>query len=50
VARAYARIGEAIRDGKPFEPGFDHAVGLHELLDALQRSSDEGRVVKFDPA
>jgi predicted dehydrogenase len=49
VARAYARIAEAIRDGKPFEPGFDHAVGLHELLDALQRSSDERRAVKLDP-
>jgi predicted dehydrogenase len=48
VARAYARIAEAIRDGKPFEPGFDHALGLHELLDALQHSSDEGRTVKLD--
>jgi predicted dehydrogenase len=47
IARAYARISEAIRDGKHFEPGFDHAMRLHGLLDALQHSSDEGRAVKL---
>ncbi len=50
IARAYARIAEAIRDGKRFEPGFDDALELHELLDALQHSSDVGRTVKLDLA
>ena len=50
IARAYARIAEAIRDGKRFEPGFNDALVLHELLDALQHSSDTGRVVKLDLA
>ena len=48
IARAYARIAEAIRDGTRFEPGFDDALELHELLDALQHSSDVGRTVKLD--
>ena len=48
IARAYARLAEAIADGKRFEPGFEHALELHELLDALERSSDKGRTVKLD--
>ncbi len=50
VARAYARIAETIRDGERFDPGFDDALKLHELLDALQHSSDVGRTVKLDLA
>jgi predicted dehydrogenase len=50
IARAYARIAEAIRGGTRFEPGFDDALKLHELLDALQHSSDAGRAVKLDLA
>ena len=50
VARAYARIGQAIHDGKGFEPGFDDALRLHELLDALQHSSEVERAVKLDLA
>lgn len=50
IARAYARIAAAIREGEPFEPGFDDALELHKLLDALQRSSDSGRAVKLDLA
>lgn len=45
IARAYARIDDAVRSGTRFQPDFDHAVRLHEMLDALQRSSDEGRTV-----
>ena len=48
IARAYASIAEAIRDGKRFEPGFDGALKLHELVDALQHSSDVGRAVKLN--
>ena len=47
VAQAYARIAKAIREGTRFNPDFDHALGLHELLEALQRSSDEGIVVEL---
>lgn len=47
IARAYARIGDAIRQGKRFHPDFDHALRLHALLDALEQSSDEGRAIKL---
>lgn len=47
VAQAYVRIADAIREGKRFEPDFDHAMRLHELLEALQHSSDESRAVKL---
>lgn len=48
IAHAYVRIADAIRGGKRFHPDFDHAAQLHELLDAIQRSSDEGRARKLD--
>jgi len=47
VARAYVRMAEAIHEGKPFAPNFDHALEVHKLLEVIQRSSDEGRVVKL---
>ncbi len=42
VAQMYGRLAEAIRTGRGASPDFDAAVRLHELLDAIQRSSDEG--------
>ncbi len=48
VAGGYIRMAEAITKGNRFDPDFDHARGLHELLDALQHSSDVGRAVKLD--
>ena len=48
VGQAYIRMAEAIQEGKPFAPGFDDALVVHRLLDAIQRSSDEGRTVKLD--
>jgi predicted dehydrogenase len=47
VGQAYVRMAEAIREGKHFAPNFDDALKVHQLLDAIQRSSDEGRVVKL---
>ena len=47
VAQAYVRMAEAIREGKRFAPNFDDALEVHNLLDSVQRSSDEGRVVKL---
>ncbi|KPK09637.1 MAG: hypothetical protein AMJ56_10320 [Anaerolineae bacterium SG8_19] len=46
VGQAYVRMAEAIREGKHFAPNFDDALKVHQLLDSVQRSSDEGRVVK----
>lgn len=48
VAGAYVRMAEAITKGKRFDPDFDHARELHELLEALQHSSDVGRAVMLD--
>jgi len=42
VAQLYARLAEAIRDGKPVSPGFDAAVARHRLLDAIVRASGTG--------
>jgi predicted dehydrogenase len=47
VGHLYLRMAKAIREGSPVEPDFDVAVNRHRLIDAIQRSSDEGRVVKL---
>ena len=47
VGQAYIHMAEAIREGKRFAPNFDDALEVHKLLEALQHSSDEGRVVKL---
>lgn len=47
VGQAYIRMAEAIREGKRFAPNFDDALAMHKLLEAIQRSSDEGRVIKL---
>ncbi len=47
VGQAYVRMAEAIRKGNPFTPNFDDALKVHKLLEAIQRSSDEGCVVKL---
>jgi len=45
VAQAYARLAAAIRDNKPYEPGFVQAVKAHLLVTALEESSQTGRTV-----
>ena len=47
VGRAYVRMAQAIHEGKQFAPNFDDAAQVHKLLEAIQQSSDEGRVVKI---
>lgn len=47
IGRAYVRMAEAIHEGKQFTPNFDDATQVHKLLEAIQQSSDEGRVVKI---
>jgi predicted dehydrogenase len=46
VAQAYARLGAAIATGARFEPDFAHAVKRHTLIEAIERSSAEGRSVR----
>ena len=43
VAQLFRRLGERVRDLGPADPDFHDAVTLHELLDAVQRSSESGR-------
>jgi predicted dehydrogenase len=45
VAHLYLRMAIAIRSGGQVEPDFDLAVKRHRLVDAIQRSSDEGRTI-----
>lgn len=47
VGHLYQRMERAIRAGTPAEPGFDVAVARHRLIDAIVRSSDEGRTVRL---
>jgi predicted dehydrogenase len=46
VGHLYLRMAKAIRDNTAVEPDFDLAVQRHRLIDAIQRSSDEGRAIK----
>lgn len=43
VAQLYVALGNAIRDGKPAEPGFDAAVVRHRMLDMITRASETGQ-------
>ncbi|MGH2461563.1 MAG: Gfo/Idh/MocA family protein [Chloroflexota bacterium] len=46
VAQAYARLAAAFATVERFEPDFAHAVTRHTLIDAIERSSAEGRSVR----
>jgi len=46
VAQAYARLARAMGAGERFEPDFAHAVRMHALIAAIERSSAEGRTVR----
>jgi predicted dehydrogenase len=48
VGQLYSRLADAIHHDRRFTPDFDDALHLHELLDAIQRSSDEHRVVTLN--
>lgn len=47
VARLYREMAEAILDGKTLHPNFDDALKMHQFVDAIQISSDEGRAVEL---
>jgi predicted dehydrogenase len=43
VGQLFARMAEAIREGKPASPDFALAVRRHHLLDVIQKASDTRR-------
>lgn len=45
VAQLYRRLADAIRTGTAAEPDFEHGLKRHRLIDAIVRSSREGRSV-----
>jgi predicted dehydrogenase len=47
VAQAYARFAEALQSGKSDAPDFNDAVVRHALIDAMERSHNEGKVIKL---
>jgi len=47
VAQAYARAATAFGSGAGFEVDFDLAVTRHQLIDAIERSSDGKRVERL---
>lgn len=47
VAQAYVRFAEALQAGETFDPDFDLAVRRHALLDAIERSSREGKSIRL---
>ncbi len=48
VAQAYSRLANAMQSGASGPPDFAHAVVRHRLIDAMERSSNERRVIKLD--
>lgn len=47
VGQAYARFARALRSGTADTPDFADAVARHALIDAMERSHREGRVIKL---
>ena len=42
VTQMFRKLGQGILEGNEVEPDFDLAVKRHQLLDLIQRSSDQG--------
>ena len=47
VAQAYARFAQGLRSGQPQSPDFSAAIVRHTLIDAMERSHVEGKVIKL---
>jgi predicted dehydrogenase len=47
VAQAYARLADAVATDAPYAPDFAHAVKRHKLIEAIERSSAEGKAVRL---
>ncbi len=47
VGQAYARFTSALQSGASDAPDFNHAIVRHALIDAMERSHRDGKVVKL---
>ena len=47
VGQAYARFASALKSGTAETPDFNAAVARHALIDAMERSHSEGKVIKL---
>jgi predicted dehydrogenase len=47
VAQAYARFAQAVSMDAPYTPDFAHGVKRHKLIEGIERSSAEGKTVRF---
>lgn len=47
VAQAYARFASAMSSGKSEAPDFNDAIVRHTLIDAMERSHRDGKVIKL---
>ena len=47
VGQAYARFANALQSQKSDAPDFNDAVARHALIDAMERSHQEGKVIKI---
>jgi hypothetical protein len=47
VAQAYARFADAMQSGAAPSPDFDHTVVRHGLIDAMERSHREKKVLNL---
>jgi len=47
VGQAYARFANAMQSGATASPNFDDAVRRHTLIDAMERSHRDGKVIKL---
>ena len=48
VGQLYHLFAESIRGRENHAPTFDHAVGLHRLIDTIKEASDSGRELSID--
>ena len=47
VAQAYVRYAQAREAAQPGDPDFDTALGMHRIIDAIERSSADGVTVRL---
>ncbi len=48
TAQLLRRFASAVHEDREVDPNFETALSMHELLDVIQRSSDEGREIEMD--
>jgi predicted dehydrogenase len=47
VGQAYARFAQALEAGVAGPPNFNDAIIRHTLIDAMERSHAEGKVIRL---